>query len=39
MPFALLMSDYLNRLEKGDPNVVRFHNRTKAFFRRLFIDW
>jgi hypothetical protein len=38
MPFALLMTDYLNRLEKGDPNAVRFHNKCVAFRQRIW-NW
>jgi hypothetical protein len=35
MPFAFLMTDYLNRLEEGDPNAVRFHNQIMGFWRRI----
>jgi hypothetical protein len=38
MPFALLVSDYMNRLEKGDPATVesrkRLHKTTQRIFRR-----
>jgi hypothetical protein len=35
MPFAFLMTEYMRRLEQGDPVVTRKHNIMKAFFRRL----
>jgi hypothetical protein len=35
MPFALLMTEYLKRLEAGDLHTVAFHRRVKRLWRRL----
>ena len=35
MPFAFLMTEYLKRLEAGDPATVAFRDRMVALWRRL----
>jgi hypothetical protein len=35
MPFAFLMTDYMKRLEAGDPRAVEFHNRIHNLWQTI----